>query len=346
MSNPYYNHTTVPATGASGSSSAIRAEFTGIQAGFALLQTPAGFAGKALTIDAGGTGFTTTGGSVVLAGPLSFTGAFNTTLALGASVTLTLPSTSGTIATLTGTETLTNKAIDNPTFSGTATGAAYNFALTTPAITGAITGTYTLYGSGTVTSPVLSGTVTGSYTIMNPVMGAATLTSPTFANTFALNGGQIAFPAVANPSATSTVMDDYEEGSWSPVLSCETVGNLSVAYSTQLGTYTKIGRAVFFSVYLITSTFTHTTASGKITVSLPFAPASASYQSAGQLLLSGDSLLAGKAGFSINIGNVAGTLFTISFNVEGAPGSIDILTIASHNTGTAMTIAASGCYFV
>lgn len=95
--------------------------------------------------------------------------------------------------------------------------------------------------------------------------------------TISLNGGQIAFPAVQNPSAGANVLDDYEEGTFTPTVSFGTPGNLSVTYSTQTGRYTKVGRQVLVTINIVTSAFTHTTASGNFLVgTLPFTPASQS----------------------------------------------------------------------
>ena len=126
MSNPYYNPSGAPVTSSQGASAVIRAELQLIADGFNLLPTLAGFANKALVVNSAGTGITTTTGSLALAGNFTTTGAFNTTLVAGASITITLPIVAGTLATLAGTETLTNKtltapAIVSPTFSGTYT---------------------------------------------------------------------------------------------------------------------------------------------------------------------------------------------------------------------------------
>ena len=96
----------------------------------------------------------------------------------------------------------------------------------------------------------------------------------TFDSLISAVGGQIAFPAVAVPSADPNTLDDYEEGTWTPVLTFATPGDLSVAYAIRVGTYTKIGRLVRINVYIVTSTFTHTTASGNVQVTgLPFTSA-------------------------------------------------------------------------
>lgn len=86
-----------------------------------------------------------------------------------------------------------------------------------------------------------------------------------------LTGGQIAFPATAVPSADSNTLDDYEEGTWTPAITCQTPGDLSVAYTYQNGLYTKVGNHVSVTYLTITSAFTHTTASGAFRMSgLPF----------------------------------------------------------------------------
>ena len=61
--------------------------------------------------------------------------------------------------------------------------------------------------------------------------------------TIDLDGGQIAFPATAVPSADPNTLDDYEEGTWTPVL---TFGGASVdlTYGNQTGVYVKIGKQV------------------------------------------------------------------------------------------------------
>lgn len=64
-----------------------------------------------------------------------------------------------------------------------------------------------------------------------------------------LLAGQIAFPATQNPSAGANVLDDYEEGSWTPELQFggATTG---ITYNTRSGVYIKVGRLVFFAGFL------------------------------------------------------------------------------------------------
>ena len=86
-----------------------------------------------------------------------------------------------------------------------------------------------------------------------------------------LAAGGIKFPAAQAASSDVNVLDDYEEGTWTPGITFATPGNLSVTYSAQTGRYTKIGRFVFIECYVQTSAFTHTSASGVLAVTgLPF----------------------------------------------------------------------------
>ena len=68
--------------------------------------------------------------------------------------------------------------------------------------------------------------------------------------------------ANADPKA----LDWYEEGTFDPVLTFITPGNVSVAYTNQVARYTRIGNRVNVQIDILTSAFTHTTASGNLTI--------------------------------------------------------------------------------
>lgn len=92
-------------------------------------------------------------------------------------------------------------------------------------------------------------------------------------------GGNIVFPASQASSANANTLDDYEEGTWTPVLTFATPGNLSVTYAIQVGAYRKVGSLVVATAVIATSAFTHTTAAGNCQITgLPFAAANVANQ--------------------------------------------------------------------
>lgn len=188
MTNSFYNPSGTPGTGSTGASAPVRGEFAAIAAGFALLPTLSGNGAKAVVINANGTAMSVTTGTFALAGNFATTGAFNTTIAQTASTTITLPAVSGTLATLDGTETLTNKTFVAPALGTPASGVLTNCTGTASGLTaGNVTTNANLSGpitsSGNTTAVALQ-TGTGSTFVMNtsptlvtPVIGAATGTS-------------------------------------------------------------------------------------------------------------------------------------------------------------------------
>lgn len=97
----------------------------------------------------------------------------------------------------------------------------------------------------------------GDDTAYGPVK-ALTLESTTTATvgtTLTVTGGQIVFPASQSASAGANTLDDYEEGSWTPVIggSGGTSGQ-TYAANGQVGRYVKIGKLVTAQFYAALST--------------------------------------------------------------------------------------------
>ena len=96
-------------------------------------------------------------------------------------------------------------------------------------------------------SLVLSGSTSGSVTLQEPaVAGTTVLDLPATSGTVVVTGttptlNGITFPATQVPSADANTLDDYEEGTWTPVFAAGGITGTSLAYT---GTYTKIGRSV------------------------------------------------------------------------------------------------------
>lgn len=71
----------------------------------------------------------------------------------------------------------------------------------------------------------------------------------------------------------------YSEGTWTPALTFATPGDLAVGYTTQVGTYVRVGNLVTANVTLVLSSFTFTTASGSLRINgLPLTPKNVSGQ--------------------------------------------------------------------
>lgn len=80
--------------------------------------------------------------------------------------------------------------------------------------------------------------------------------------------GQLKFPATQNASSDANTLDDYEEGTWTPVIS-GSGGQSGQTYSKQDGLYIKIGKLVVFNFYVAAST--KGTITGDLQISgLPF----------------------------------------------------------------------------
>lgn len=90
--------------------------------------------------------------------------------------------------------------------------------------------------------------------------------TPTFTGLTTTNG-QVKFPATQNASTDANTLDDYEEGTWTPVIGS---GITSPTYSLQIGTYTKIGNNVTITGNIETTGGTLNTSHVNIS-GLPFA---------------------------------------------------------------------------
>jgi hypothetical protein len=93
--------------------------------------------------------------------------------------------------------------------------------------------------------------------------------------TLLTNGGFVAkangvsFPAAQSASVDANTLDDYEEGSWTPVIG-GSGGESGQTYASQIGRYIKIGRQV--TVWCDVTLSTKGTITGNVQVSgLPFA---------------------------------------------------------------------------
>ena len=191
-------------------------------------------------------------------------------------------------------------------------------------ITGASTGTATF----TIESPATS----TNRTLTLPDNTGTIITqnsTPAFASTIgvggataAASGAGITFPATQSASSDANTLDDYEEGTFTPLF-ISSGGGTAAGYTAQDGIYTKIGRLIHAAMRVTLSDKTGLNAGNVSVGGLPFAANSTNVGRLGITVASinnissyalGDSaatfLTAG--GTSISLRNNSGTIVTVA----------------------------------
>lgn len=177
----------------------------------------------------------------------------------------------------------------------------------------------------------------------HPKIGIAN--NPTLPGLVTLGGGQLKFPATQVPSTDPNTLDDYEEGTWTPTITFATPGDLSVAYALRFGRYTKIGNRVYIDLRVITSSFTHSTASGAFQISgLPFTTASGDGYATLLVGFTGSGQLAGPAGsYAAGLLGPNRSVFDVYFNFGSGASQ---WTAATTPSGVTQSYIISGSYQV
>lgn len=268
-------------------------------------------------------------------------GAYAITLTATNTTGVTLPTT-GTLATLAGSESLSNKTLASPAFSGTIANLG---TVTTADINGG-----TIDGTSIGSSTPAAGAFT-TLSASGALTGIAKSGANTDIDSIALAGlcdlsdasaGQIKFPASQNASSNANTLDDYKEGTWTPTITFDTPTGMSVTYLTQTGIFTKIGRLVVAHFEIITSTFTFgAPVSGYFKVTgLPVAISSSEPVQSGTVSWQGIT----KAGYSqINLAGVLGT-DSLNLYISGSGLGLFALTKAEFTSGTNVALYGSISY--
>ncbi len=154
----------------------------------------------------GGTGVANTGKTITLGGNLVTSGAFNLTLALSANTSVTLP-VSGTLATLSNSETLTNKTINGPdnTLTNIGNSSLVNSSVTYNGVTVALGASGTITASTTSTLTIGTGLSGGSFDGSAPVTIAIDSTVVTLTGTQTLTNKTLTTPVIAQIVNTGTL---------------------------------------------------------------------------------------------------------------------------------------------
>ena len=120
----------------------------------------------------------------------------------------------------------------------------------------------TLAGTVTLNGQTLSGTAAGTPTFSDAVV---------FSGIPSLTGGALQFPAAQVASSGANVLDDYEEGTWTPTITSSGGGSAG-AYGARNGSYLKVGQLVYITFDCeISAIGSLTSSSGQTRISsLPF----------------------------------------------------------------------------
>jgi len=120
-------------------------------------------------------------------------------------------------------------------------------------------------GGSTITALTLDMSAAGNATFNGSIFSGGNVVVP--------SGNGIDFSATSDASgATSELLDDYEEGTFTPAFG---EGVTASSYGDQKGAYTKVGRLVTFQIELDATNGTVSTNSGGVRITgLPFATAS------------------------------------------------------------------------
>lgn len=142
-------------------------------------------------------------------------------------------------------------------------------------------------------------------------------------------------------AATAFPSPAYSEGTWTPVLTFATPGDLAVAYTTQVGTYTRIGNLVTVNCSLLLSSFVHGTASGNLQITgLPFTSktvAGSGYGAQGAMRFEGITK-ASYTQFSAQIGSAAALATIIACRPDAGAGAAPVTAADMPTGGTVRVI--------
>jgi hypothetical protein len=185
----------------------------------------------------------------------------------------------------------------------------------------------------------------GNYTFPGTLSSTGTLSPLGLVDASGASAGQIKFPAAQNASANANTLDDYEEGTFTPTMSFATPGTSSWAYTTQTGTYTKIGDLAFISIDL---NATPTIGTGSGTISINALPFTAAASPASQQLIVGSmgSVWTWPASRTQVHAILNASTTSMQIRATGS-GQTNVDFAATNMTGgSAHVIRISGCYKV
>ena len=165
----------------------------------------------------------------------------------------------------------------------------------------------------TLTIPDATGTIitTAGGAAISGTTGAFTTTVGVGGATPAASGAGITFPATASASSDANTLDDYEEGTWTPVL---TFGGSStgITYdSSDRGNYTKVGNIVTVFVRMVLTSKGSASGSALVT-GLPFTSKGGNFVTGCSLAGFNDLTFANQLIMQIGENDTVATIFEVT----------------------------------
>jgi hypothetical protein len=220
--------------------------------------------------------------------------------------------------------------------------------MATVALSGIITPTNVVTATSTTT--LTNKTLTGA--VMNGTLGATTpstvvattvkasTTMGVGGATPSASGSGITFPATQSASSDANTLDDYEEGTWTPVIDSSTAGT-GRATTIASALYTKIGNIVYFQCYVTLTTLGSGGSGDLVILGLPFTAKSSTYY--------GPVTIGYALGLNSTLNSIGGYILTNSTTIQitgSASDSVSPLNAISFATyaKASMQLIVSGSY--
>lgn len=141
-----------------------------------------------------------------------------------------------------------------------------------------------------------------------------------------------------------TQLASYDTNTFVPALTWNVAGDQSFVYSVQVGNYTKIGNIVYFNIRIATSTSTHTTSTGGLSITgLPFTSVNVS-NNLHSLSISTMQTFTLPANYSMYAARIPNNSTLISLIRLGSTVTGALLDATDHTSGTQIIIGLSGWY--
>ena len=141
-------------------------------------------------------------------------------------------------------------------------------------------------------------------------------------NLIVANGKGIDFSATSG-SGTSELLDDYEEGTWTPTYAGATTAG-SFTYGDNIGVYTKIGRSVFVTLRLVNITEVSAANGSVVIAGLPFAS---------------DASMTG-GNMRLDQFNLSSDVYQVAFIVSSSASNLNIYQSKDNSGDTALGVDA------